>query len=151
MAAYTALTKPSDCFRKPGDIISLPMVNTEVIYKGDMVRILASGEATSSTAPAQYDMFAGVAIETVDNADDGKYIKVCTTGVHSFTKDTPLQEDVGCLAYVAVAANQQTVLIADGAAAGGSVTIGAVVGLDPKVSTKVRVLIRPFLTLGDAS
>lgn len=153
MAAYTALTTPSDTLVKAGDIISIPITDGETIYKGDIVRIVAAGTATSQAAPAQYDMFAGVAIETiVCTAGSGKSIRVQTNGVHSFLKSTPAQADVGCLAYVAVVGNEKTILLAEAGAAGGSVSIGAVVGIDPESpTTKVRVLLRPFITVGDAS
>jgi predicted RecA/RadA family phage recombinase len=123
-----------------------------------MVRIVAAGTATSTTAPAIGDMFVGVAMETViyDATIATQYVRVYTSGVFPFTKDTPAASDVGCLAYVDQATNQQTVVVAQSTTGdGGGIIVGAVVGLcsteNPSNTTEVFVKICPGLTVGLAN
>ncbi len=149
--AWSASTSIAERFVKDGDVLRFPIVDTETIYKGDMVRVNANGEATSTSTPAEGDMFVGVARETVDNTADGEYITVDTTGVFSFTKDTPAQSDVGCIAYVDPTGNQGTVVVAAGTGAGSGIVVGGVIGLDPNDSTKLRVKLTPMLSLGAAA
>ena len=104
--AITASTVPLEPLPKDGDIIALPMTSGETIYKGDMVRIVAAGTATSSAAPTAGDAFAGVAMETVTDVGGAMKIRVYTNGVFPFTKAVPAQTDVGCLAYQGAASNQ---------------------------------------------
>jgi len=119
------------------------MVDTEKIYKGDLVRINADGEWTSSGAPAAGDMFAGIAIETVDNTVDGHNIEVDTKGIFQLTLASAAQADVGTLVYggASDAANdQQSVYSSAGT---HSLLIGAVVGLG-NIANSVRVKILPL-------
>ena len=148
--AIAASTVPAEVNPQEGEILRFPIVDTETIYKGDIVRVDSNGEATSTGAAGAGDMFVGVAMETVDNTDDGEYIKVYTSGVFPFTKDTPAQTDVGRLAYNGIATNQQTVLVEAGVGTGSGIIIGAVVSLDPDDSTRVLVKIQPGLTCGIA-
>ena len=67
--AWAATTVATDPARKDGQVISFPMADNITIFKGDMVRIIASGYVLSGTAPAAGDMFAGIAMETVSNTD----------------------------------------------------------------------------------
>ncbi len=145
---WAALTSPVDRCSRDGKYLRFPIVDEETIYKGDMVRINADGEATSTGAPAQYDMFVGVALETVDNTDDGEYVTVATRGVFSFTKDTPAQTDAGCLAYIDPTGNQQTVVLSAGTGAGSGIIVGGVIGPDPNAATNLLVMLRPMLSVG---
>ena len=152
--SIAASTVPVDLQSQDGEILRFPITTTESIYKGDMVRIVAAGTATSATVPVAADMFVGVAMydEVYDaTKSQPQYIKVQTSGVFSFLKTTPAQTDVGCLAYDAIAANQQTVLVAAGAGTGSGIIIGAVVRIDPEATaTRVLVKIQPGLSCGVA-
>jgi len=150
--SVAASTVPAELYAKEdGDIVAYPMLSGTTIYKGDIVRIIAAGTATSVTTPAAADMFVGVAMETVVDVGGAMKIKCWTSGVCSFIKDTPIQADVGCLAFNAEAGNQQTVLVAVGATTGGNLIIGAVVAIDPeKPTTNVLVKIQPGLTVAIA-
>jgi hypothetical protein len=148
--AVAASTVPVETNAKEGEILRFPITATESIYKGDMVRIVAAGTATSVTAPAAADMFVGVAMETViyDATIATQYIRVYTSGVFPFTKATPAQADVGCLAYQDAATNQQTVLVAAITGTGNDLIVGAVVGIDPDApTTRVLVKILPGMNL----
>lgn len=86
MATYgvTSARSAREVNLKPGKVIAFEMPAAGIIYKGDIVKILASGYVNSVSAPAQYGMVAGIALETVDNrlglAGD-KTIRVNTEGV----------------------------------------------------------------------
>ena len=148
--SWSALTTPQERYHKDGAVLALPMVDAVTIYAGDLVRITAAGYATSTDAPATGDMFAGVAMETVANTATGhaagsKNIRVYTSGVFSYPKATPLQEDVGSLVYGGAsdsADDQQTVYASTAGA--HEVLVGTVVGLDPDNALNVLVKIFPF-------
>ena len=68
---------------KSGKVIAFEVLAAKKIYKGDIVRITASGYAVAgdgSLSLAQYDTCAGVALETVDNTAGGKWVRVMTEG-----------------------------------------------------------------------
>jgi hypothetical protein len=145
--AWTATTAAVDTDYEDGIILSLPMVDNKIIYKGDLVRITAEGYASgSSTAPATGDMFIGMALETVDNtktghATGGKSVRVVTEGTVEVFKGTAAITDLGCLAYNSVTVDAQTVDVSAGTHA---CLVGAVVGLvysKDKVAdtTKLRI------------
>ena len=151
---WTATSSIRETRRQDGRILALPMEDNVTVYKGDLVRLNAAGFATSTSAPAAGDVFAGVAYETIDNtttghAQGGKKVRVETTGVHSFKKSVPAATDRGVTVYggASDATNdQQTVYDSQGTHA---VVVGKVVDyLDPDTgaasTTEERVLIQPF-------
>jgi predicted RecA/RadA family phage recombinase len=151
--AWAATTVATDPARKDGQVISFPMADNITIFKGDMVRIIASGYVLSGTAPAAGDMFAGIAMETVSNTDSGhaagtKSILVDTEGTFAIPKATAGIADVGTLLYIDDDADQSAAAVQIGS--GGlthDVLVGSAVGLvydettvPPTVSTtKLRV------------
>ncbi|MDO8684903.1 MAG: hypothetical protein Q7N50_15675 [Armatimonadota bacterium] len=81
----TATTTAREAKRKDGELISYKMSNV-LIPKGALVNINAAGYATNAT-DASGETFAGVAYETVDNADGSagdKEIRVLTGGSFVF-------------------------------------------------------------------
>lgn len=125
--AWSATSAPRDPKYQQGKIIALPMAAT-TIYKGDIVRINASGYAVSTADLAVGDMCAGIALETKTCGTAGAdTIQVQTEGVVQLKKATPAQTDVGTFALHS-ADNQQTVTSAT-AEATNSVTVGTIVGI----------------------
>jgi len=101
------------------DIQSVPMA-AQLIYKGSMCMLGATGFATKATATAS-SQFAGIATETVDNsagAAGDKKIRLWRNGRHLLTfSDTLTQADNGSKVYatdtqvatVTTATNKQVV------------------------------------------
>ena len=90
--AWTASTAKRDTKKSPNGLLSGPMADNEVIYKGDIVRSIASGYWSSQAAPATGDMFVGVATETVDNTGTGH-----AAGAKNITVDSVVPEKMPML------------------------------------------------------
>lgn len=159
--AVAASTVPVEVYARDGVTVTLAITASETIYKGDMVRIVAAGTATSTTAPATLDIFAGVAMETVTQSSATPTVRVYTTGVFSFalqeagSAHTPAQTDVGCLAYQqssnAGVPNQRAVGVAAETGTHNDLIVGAVVAIDPEApTTNVLVKIQTGLNLSIA-
>jgi len=100
---------------KGGKVIAYEMPATSKIFKGDIVRIAAAGYATSIGTVAQFDTFAGIALETVDNsagAAGGKSVRCLTEGVVSLVGTTINTNDNGMLASIA-AASTSSITVGD--------------------------------------
>jgi hypothetical protein len=138
---WTATTTPREANRKDGKVVALPMVTAETIYKGDIVRsIAASGLVTSSGAPATGDVFVGIASETVKVATALQLIKIEQEGSYDFTCASFATANIGDIAYLDVATNQQTVASSSGTHA---VAIGTIVSVNlvtSATSCRVKIL-----------
>ncbi len=140
--------------RKDDEILSIPMMDNKVIYKGDLVLIDVTGYArpvygTGTTA----DCFAGVAVETVDNTltghtTGGKSIRVYRTGSFIFTKASAAQTDVGIAVYtdVSSAGTPTTVLTAASKAS----FVGIVSEYVDATHVRVSISTNDILNLGAA-
>lgn len=133
--AWSATSAPADVKEQQGVLVKLPIVSGETVYKGDIVRINGNGYATSTGSPAAGDMFAGIALETVDNSGGGKSVLVRTEGVYDFTKASATQTDVGTLCYLGD--NQQTVVLTESQP---TVLVGAVVGIVNSSTVRVKII-----------
>lgn len=117
-------------FRPLIEELYLPVVASDIIYRGGMVAIDASGNAAPAAATASLDVI-GVAIETVDNSDGGagdEHVRVCR-GVFKFgnsaDSDAIAAADVGHDCYVV---DDQTV--AKTSNSGARPRAGRVIGVD---------------------
>jgi len=125
-----------DCDPKDGKVCAFE-VGATTIYKGDIVRIdITTGYVYSTTDPAYAttgaSMFAGVALETVNNSSGSagdKNVRCLTEGIVPLTNAGTLRTDVGRLAVQSLAANQQTVAGAD-AEATSVLLVGGIVDVD---------------------
>lgn len=71
-----ALTANIDREEKEGKLLAYPVVASDIVYQGALVKIDAAGYLAPASAEATA-MFAGVAYEKVDNADGAAGDKVC--------------------------------------------------------------------------
>ena len=96
----TALAADIETPRKEAGYKSL-LMGTDIIYKGGMVTLNASGVAVAGQATAGYK-FAGVAAEKVDNSAGGSssYVKVYQKGLFQFTATSITQAMVGKMMYL---------------------------------------------------
>jgi len=126
---WTATTAASDPgYKSDGKILSLKASN-ETIYKGDLVRINAAGYATVA-APAQYDMFAGIALETVDNSGGSAgdlNVLVLTEGTVTAFQASAAITDVGEPAWNSYQVDAQTILSTTVDPTNSTVKVGTVV------------------------
>ena len=140
--AWAASSAARDTKYQEGDTNTFQMAASEVIKKGDQVRIIASGYAAAgTTAVFAGDQFVGIAMESKTNTSTAgeKSILCCTKygSVHSFKHAAASQSLVGTLAYGDVDNGPQYA-----AATGTSaVQIGSVV--EYVSATEVRVQIKP--------
>lgn len=131
---------------KGAKVIAFKVADNVKIFKGDMVRIQGStgyaiaGDGTASLA--QYDCFAGIALETVDNTGVGhaagaSWVRVQTEGSVALVKSVSADTDRGCralhsatVAYV-VTASATTLCAVNGSDdANNEVHIGWIWGRD---------------------
>lgn len=96
----TELSADQEVARKQGGLQSFPVLAAEIIYKGALVCVDATGYLCAAADTAGYK-FAGVAYEKCDNTDGGKSCRVYTEGVFLLTCTSITQLMVGELMYVA--------------------------------------------------
>jgi len=79
----------------------LTVLDTEIIYPGNMVVLNASTlEASEATAVSGF-VVLGVATTEVDNTDDGETVNFISTAIHGMDKiGTITLDDIGKKAYV---------------------------------------------------
>ncbi len=124
MVLGTAATDNVDTPTRTGNKINLTVKNDEVIYYGTLVATDANGEAVSATDAASQNV-VGMALEYVDNADDGEKIDVLR-GVFRFANGGSFDaSNIGDLAYVE---DDKTVTTA--AAATADIIAGVIVDVD---------------------
>lgn len=85
-----------------GGIISVPMVASDIIYKGSFVKYNAAGYAAPASAEAATGLY-GIALETVDNssgAAGAKEVRVYTKGLFLCTlAGSPTIANIGSIFY----------------------------------------------------
>lgn len=110
----TALTESKDRVYKEGKLQSFPVVASDIIYKGALVKVNAAGYLAPCAAEAGAK-FAGVAYEEVDNSAGAAGDVSCRaerTGVHLMNGTGFSQADVGSKVY---ASDDDTVSTVQGA------------------------------------
>jgi hypothetical protein len=119
---WAAATAPNDIGHYDSGEIRLLMKASETIYKGSLVAIDADGLAINT--PSNGLLFAGVAVETVAAAASGDYyIRVATKGIWPFTLSSVAQTNVGDVAYMSLAADNQTLVLSD---PGATIKVGKI-------------------------
>ena len=119
---------------KQGDLVALGLLASTVVYKGDVVRSQGSSATartycTSGAAVADYDQFAGVAIESITaGAVSGvDKVRAKRRGIFPFYKTSPAYTDIGAPAFTDTATDPQTVVTTTTT---HSCEIGTIVGFD---------------------
>lgn len=108
-----ALSKDRDVCMKYGDLREMPVVASEVIYKGALVKIDANGFMAPCSSEAGA-VFAGIAYESVDNsagidgAVSGRVLRDDKS--HQLPGSGFTQADLGKKVY---AADDETVVLVD--------------------------------------
>lgn len=97
----TALAANKEIIEKQGNVVNVPVVASDIIYKGALCKYNAAGYlapcATESGA-----FFAGIAEGEADNSSGSagdKYVNVKTNGVFLLTGSSFAQSDLGTLVY----------------------------------------------------
>lgn len=137
-----ALTAAKEIQEQEGKLVSLPVVGSDIIYKGALVKINAAGYAAPCASEAGSE-FVGIAYETVDNsagADGAVEVRVIPTGVFPLTIAGATQAVVGSKVY---ATDDQLVTVTSAASL-------QVVGNIIKFVSATSVLVRlaPFSGVG---
>jgi len=104
----TALAANKDLDQKDGKLVAFPVVASDILYKGALVKINAAGFLAPCAAEAGAQ-FAGVAYEQIDNSAGAAGAKTCrveTEGVFEMLGAGLAQADVGSSVY---ASDDQTV------------------------------------------
>ena len=138
-----ALAAAKEIVEQEGKLLSLPVVGSDIIYKGALVKIDANG-FLAPCAPEAGSNFAGIAYETVDNsagASGAKNCRVITEGVFDLLVSGLAQTDVGSKVY---ATDDEVVTITEGT------TSKQIVGTIVKFvsATKVLVKLQSFSGIG---
>ncbi len=128
----TARTSISETDRKDGLIQAYPMVDGEVIYKGSTAIIdatsglLQTNDGTTITL-ANGDIFAGIAVETVNNSTNDQKCRVYRTGTFLVDiSDTIAQANVGDEVYLNNVTDDSTLTITSDTA-NPQITVGQIV------------------------
>jgi len=120
----TALADNKEILEKDGKLLSFPVVASDIIYKGALVKINAAGYLAPQAAEAGAAS-VGVAYELCDNSAGSAGAKKCLVlhkGVFLLTcAGTLVQADVGSTVY---ASDDQTVSVTQ---ASNEVAVGKVV------------------------
>ena len=144
MAFNDSRTKERDPHIKGGKVIAFEVLSSKTIYKGDIVRIPAAGYALSgdgATSIAQYDVCAGIALETVTApaSNTGWHavkVRVLTEGVVTMYDGSVNANEAGTWAIAdasgAYTSTSQAGTLCTAAGqddANNSVAVGAIIGL----------------------
>ena len=129
----TALSAAYEAKRQDGELVSVLVKASAVIYKGALVVDKGTGYAEPGTDGASY-IFLGVAAESVTGgATDGvKSIRLYKTGVYQYAKATAVQNDLTVAMYIH---DDNTV----GTSATNSVACGYCVGIVDSSHIKLRI------------
>jgi len=130
----TALSANLDTERKDGEIVSYPILATEVIYKGALVVDLGTGYASAGT-DASGNVFLGVAVEKKDNStgsDADLAVRINKKGTYVFSKTSAVQTDVGLPMYIT---DDQTVATSSSY----SILVGYCVSIPDSSHVRVRI------------
>lgn len=130
----TALSDNYEAKRQDGEIISVPVIGSDIIYKGALVCDAGTGYA-SPCIESENGTFLGVAAEKADNStgSDGDIrVRVYKTGVYQYAKASAVQTDLGVVAYVR---DDQTVALSTT----NSITAGYIVDIVDSSTVKLRI------------
>ena len=97
----TALAANKEIIEKEGKVVSMPVVASDIIYKGALLKVNADGYAAPCAVEAG-SVFAGIAESEADNSSGSagdKYVNVKTKGVFLLTGASFAQADVGSVVY----------------------------------------------------
>ena len=139
----SALAADKMVTHQDGKLLALPMVASDIVYKGALVKINAAG-FLAPCAPEAGSQFAGVAVAKVDNsagAAGDLAPLVIQDGCHELTGTGFAQADVGSQVY---AIDDNDITLTEGT------TSKQKVGIIVKFisSTKVLVKIMPYSGIG---
>lgn len=97
----SALTENYEAKRQDGEIISVPVKASAVIYKGALLVDKGTGYAEPADDGSGYT-FLGVAVEaaTGSAADGGIRVRVYKTGTYVYTKASAVAGDLGAAMYI---------------------------------------------------
>ena len=131
----TALTDNYEAKRQDGEIISVPVIGSDTIFKGALVCDAGTGFA-SPCIESENGVFLGVAVEKADNssgADGDIEVRVNKIGVYQIPKTTAVKTDVGVEAFIQVDKRVTT------ATTTNSISAGFVVALVDSATVKLRI------------
>lgn len=89
--------------RNPGDIRTFPVIGSDIIYKGAMVTVDATGYAEPAADTTGLP-FVGIAVEQADNSSGSSgdiTVDVYTSGSFKLIGSSLAQTDLGKLVFVA--------------------------------------------------
>ena len=129
----TALSDNYEAKRQDGEIISVPVKASAVIYKGALLVDKGTGFAEPCTDGSGY-VFLGVAVEakTGGSTDGATAVRVYKTGTFQFAKASAADTDRGVLMYIH---DDQTV----GTSSSNSVAAGYCVDIVSSSVIKLRI------------
>ena len=141
-----ALAADKNVIQQEGKMLSLPVVASDIVFKGANVKINAAGYL-APCAPEAGSQYAGVAVEQCDNSAGvagAKSVLVFQEGCFEMTGSGFAQADVGSQVY---ATDDNDVTLTEGT------TSKQKVGIIVKYisATKVLVKIMPYSGVGAAS
>lgn len=141
-----ALSANRNLVDQEGKLLAMPVVASDIIYKGALVKVNAAGYLAPCAGEAG-SQFAGVAIEECDNsagAAGDLSVRVAQEGCFELPGTGFAQADVGSQVY---AADDETVTLTEGT------TSKQKVGIIVKYisATKVLVKIMPYSGVGAAA
>ena len=130
-----ALTDNIELKEQEGKIVSMPVVASDIIYKGAICKINAAGYLAPMSAEAGAFM-AGICQEKTDNSSGSAgdlEARVATEGVFLLTGSGFSQADVGSLVY---ASDDQTVSTTQGT---NEVQVGRIVKYESATQVWVKI------------
>lgn len=129
----TALAAAYEAERQDGQIVSVPVKASAVIYKGALLVDKGTGYAEPGVDGSGY-IFLGVAVESVtgNSTDGGKEVRVYKTGSYKYAKASAAATDLDQLVYIH---DDNTV----GTSSTNSVACGYVVGIPDSTHVRVRI------------
>lgn len=138
-----ALSANVEVIEQEGKLLSLPVVASDIIYKGALVKINAAGHLAPA-APEAGSQFAGIAYESCDNSAGSAAAKSCrviTEGCFVLTGSGFAQADVGSQVY---ATDDEVITLTEGTTS--KQKVGKIVKF--LSSTQVLVKIEAFSGIG---
>lgn len=132
----TALTADVNLVQQKGEMVSHPVVASDIIYKGALCKINAAGNLAPCAAEAG-SQFAGVAYENVDNSAGIAGAKSCRVeieGIFDLTIAGATLADVGSKVY---ATDDGLVTVTEGT--GSKQIVGNIVKFNSATSVSVKL------------
>lgn len=129
----TALSSAYEAERQDGQIVSVPVKSSAVIYKGALLVDKGTGFAEPGADGSGF-IFLGVAVESVTggSTDGAKEVRVYKTGVYKYSKASAVQTDLTQLVFIH---DDNTV----GVSSTNSVACGYIVDVPSSSHVKVRI------------